>query len=222
MILTAVFGGLVLFILAVLAFIYYNKRQYKYQGFIIAEIGDNNWAILPDKYRVYQVDGEFYAIEFQHRKDALARSPDFKNWMLTSTDDRAANELLNKSKVEQEKNGRYYTRSEVNKLITRGALFSYHTEGYLAPATITKEGEIKILSQDDRAFMAAMYKKRMEFSANKWDTIKQVSVWLGTLLILGFVVLISVYFIMQGSSEAADVATSNIRQVVDNVVGVGG
>ena len=189
-------GGFV--VMCIVGLFLYARHQatYKYKALIIAQVGDS-WVLLQDKFRVWAADDGYYAISFFHQKDIEATSPRYGLWSLFAKSEKSSKEMLS---ADQANN---FTRRELDNILARGAIFKKTSEGSITPAMITDDGDLKVISQDDRAFIANQAKKRAELSRTKWSTTLPILAFGATLILLGAMTVF--YFVYLNNSMVENI-----------------
>lgn len=215
-------GGLGLMTVIGLFLFARHKALYKYKALIIAQVGDS-WVILQDKFRVWRTDEGYYAISFFHQKDIEATSPKYGFWSLFTKSEKESKSLLESDEPNK------YTRRELDNLLARGAIFKKHSEGSITPVSITESGNLRVIDQDDRAFIADQAKKRAELSRTKWSTTLPALMFGATVLVLSLITVF--YFVYLNNTMTENIANicSGVSAVASSsgfnitaVPGVGG
>ena len=198
-----ILGGISLFA-AVASVIYSNyKKKYKYTAWIIAQVGDN-YALIQDKMRVFKTEKNHYALSFWHQRHLARSSPDYSLWTFFALGKQAEALISNDSTK--------YTRSQLDKILSRGCIFKMTSEGDITPAKIDENLDIKVLSQDDRAFAADAAEQTNSLLSDKWSKTAQiVTVFLTGVLIIGAVIFTVIYLNSTLSDTVANICTGAAR-----------
>lgn len=215
-------GGFALLCVVGLFFYARYKSMYKYKALIIAQVGDS-WVLLQDLFRVWATEDGYYAISFFHQKDIEATSPKYGLWSLFAKSAKESKAVLESDKV------KHYTRRELDNILARGAIFKKTSEGSITPAVITDDGDLKVISQDDRAFIANQAKKRAEMSKTKWSTTLPMIAFGATLILLGAMTVFYFVYLNNSMVENIDnicrgvsVAAQSSNVTLPSLPGVGG
>jgi len=198
-------GGVALF--AVIATLLYTnyKKKYKYTAWIIAQVGDN-YTIIQDKMRVFKTDKNNYALKFWSQRHLARSSPNYSFWTFFALG-KQAEALIS---PDDEK----YTKGKIEKVISRGCIFKMSSEGDITPAKINDNLDIKVLSQDDRAFAAEAAEQTNALLSDKMTKIvQQVVVFLVIVLCLGAFLFTLIYLNNTLSETVANICGGVARQV---------
>lgn len=186
-------GGFALFV-AVASILYArHKKTYKYDALIIAQVGDG-YAVIKDKFKVVKSTKNFFMLKFYHQKDLERTSPQYKDWNFFGFNKKSA-ESIAEGEGEREKKTGEYTRSELNKLFTRGCIFKKTAEGDIHPVKITEEGDLKVLSQDDRAFSALAAEQTAQLTQGAWDKYGKVVLTGLAILVSGAIFIFTIVYL---------------------------
>ena len=173
------------------------KTSFKNEALIVAEVG-NSTVILKDKFKVVRSEQDYYEILFWHQKDIDTTSPSYDKWTLFARN-KNAKEILSNTETPEAAD----KLVRVNKSsLARGCLFYKTSEGDIKPMSITKDGNLKVISQDNRAFAATTAKRRAERQKGKWGAMIPALVFGGTVLICGLLVVFTIIYVSNSSTEA--------------------
>lgn len=190
-------GGLALFI-AVGSLLFANyKKKYKYTAWIIAQVGDN-YTIVQDQMRVFKTDKNHYALKFWSQRHLARSSPEYSFWTFFALG-KQAEALIS---PDDDK----YSKNQLDKIISRGCIFKMTSEGDITPAKINDNLDIKVLSQDDRAFAADAAEQTNALLSDKMTKIvQQIVVFLVILLLVGATVFMIIYLNTTLSDTVANI-----------------
>jgi len=219
--LIAVAGGFGLFFLMAIIFFFANKGRYPYKAIVIAQVGSSE-VVLQDSFRVYQTEGGFYALEFKKHRDIKGTSPAYKLWTLFSRGEGKQNDEL----LSADDNNNTYSRDEIKKILVRGAIFYKTSEGSVKPVVIQK-GELTVIDQDDRAFIADEERQKAEMMQSGWQKALPYIIGVVTVVVcVGAAIFAMIYInntlgetIANICGNVASAANSNIN--ISNVPLVG-
>lgn len=204
-------GGLVM-VVALGAFIFARfKSNYKNEALIVAEVG-NTTVILTDKFKVVRTDEDYYEIRFWHQKDLDTTSPSYDKWTLFAKN-KNSEEILSASNDAKKAD----KLVKVNKsALARGCLFYKTSEGDIKPMSITKDGNLNVIAQDNRAFAAAAAKRRAERQKGKWGAAIPALIFGGTLILCALLFIFSVIYLNNSNSETMIEIASNVARTASN------
>lgn len=196
-------GGLALFV-AVGSLLFANyKKKYKYTAWIIAQVGDN-YTIVQDKMRVFKTDKNHYALKFWSQRHLARSSPQYSFWTFFA--------LGKQGEALISPDDDKYTKGKLDKIISRGCIFKMTSEGDITPAKIEDNLDIKVLSQDDRAFAADAAEQTNALLSDKMTKmVQQIVVFLVILLLVGATVFMIIYLNTTLSDTVANICGGATR-----------
>lgn len=177
-----------------------NKKKYQFEALIVGQVGEG-YAIFKDKFRVIPLEDDgFYALEFYHQRDVAMTSPAYNLWTFFSR--KEDNTTVLGEDVAK------YTSKDIKRMFKRGCVFKKTSEGNLHPVMITEEGDLKVLSQDDRAYAVTRAKKRAERNRTAWDKYAPVIMLVSTVVVCACIFIFSVvYFNITMAENIANVCS---------------
>lgn len=207
----AVAGGFGLFFLMAIIFFFANKGRYPYKAIVIAQVGGSE-VVLQDSFRVYKTDGGFYALEFRKHRDIKGTSPAYNLWTLFSRGEGKQNDQL----LSSDNNNNTYSRDEIKKILVRGAIFYKTSEGSVKPVVIHK-GELTVIDQNDRAFIADEERQKAEMMQSGLQKTLQIIMGLVTVIVCVGAVVFVVIYINNTLSETIANICGNVASASGNI-----
>ena len=204
-------GSLVFFVAAGTFIFTRFKSNFKNEALIIAEVG-NTTVVLKDKFKVVRSEEDYYEIVFWHQRDIDTTSPPYSQWNLFAKN-KNSEEIL--GAVQDAKKADNLVKVNKNAL-ARGCLFYKTAEGDIKPMKITKEGDLVVISQDNRAFAAAAAKRRAERQKGKWGAAIPALIFGGTIILCALLFIFSVIYLNNSNSETMIEIANNIVRSAHN------
>lgn len=196
-------GGFVLFIVLAFFIVALNRKQYRYDALIIAEVGGSN-VLIRDKAKAYQTDDGYWAIIFQHQRDTMVKSPPYKFWTLFS-DPKVAEDMLGSGQ-------KGYERGEVMNMLNRGVIMKKMGEGDMKPVRINQDKDLEVIDQDDLAFKVSSTRDREEVKKNKWGTYAPYIIAAGTIFISAMLFVFAYIYLNMSMTENINAICSGASQ----------
>lgn len=188
-------------------------RSFKHVGVIAQRLGSNidDITFIIDKFKVIKKDG-YYTILWKTYGREPSPSPEFKLWA-----------RFFKKPITKDVNK--WSRGQIKKLVVRGAFFYQTTEGELKPMTVQATGELKVLNQDNRAFIINSIRKNKEFRAKNKDKLIAAAMTVGVVFLLVMLTIVGLIFFNNYMAENIAAVCSGVQsnpQFLQQVQGIVG
>ena len=198
--------GLFIVIPALIAWFIWEKT-FRYKCFIAKQTGNDpdNVVWFEDKFKVLQKEG-YYRIIFRRQ---ISQSQSFPGELWSKF-------FRNKS-IKFDNNR--WMHLNIPKHIARGLFLYQTTEGEYHPMRLERDGVMKTLSQDNRAFLVHQFKKSAELALTPRKQIIAIAAVIGGIVILGICFVLFLVYLTDAAADICGTAGNTFIDTATNTIG---
>jgi hypothetical protein len=194
-----IFGTLFFFIIK-------HKKSFKHPAIIAVQVGENynDVVIVNDVFRVRRTQDGYYVTEFKTLTNERTPTPDFNVWNIFGD--------TNVTDKNQKNEKKKWSEKEIKGFISRGVIFYKSAQGDLKPCIFGSEGKLKILSQDNKAFLMNEVKRRQELFSSKKDMWMKLGIFGMALLFSSLIFIFTLVYLNTTLSDTIGTVCSGAAQ----------